>query len=258
MQKLSVTIITLNEEANIRACFESVKWADEILVSDSGSSDRTVEICKEYGAKVFSDGWYGFGRQKNLIAGRVVNNWILNIDADERVTPELKKEIEEVLNNGDCDGYNISRKNFFGNKWIRHCGWYPDYNLRLYRKDKGRFNERNVHEAVQIAGKISFLNAPLEHYTYRDISDYLKRMDRYSTLAAEEMFKKGRRAGYFDILLRPAATFLKMFFLQKGFLEGYIGLILSGLYAAYTFSKYAKLMEMSKRQTPDTRHKTTD
>ncbi|HLD18382.1 MAG TPA: glycosyltransferase family 2 protein, partial [Candidatus Nanoarchaeia archaeon] len=154
MQKISVTIITLNEEANIRACLESVKWADEILVSDSGSSDRTVEICKEYGAKVFNDVWLGFGKQKNLIAGRARNNWILNIDADERVTPELKKEIEEVLNNGDCEGYNIPRKNFFSNKWIRHCGWYPDYNLRLYRRDKGRFNERNVHEAVQIDGKI--------------------------------------------------------------------------------------------------------
>ena len=247
MQKVSVTIITLNEETNIRACLESVKWADEILVSDSGSSDRTVEICREYGAKVFSDGWYGFGRQKNLIAGRAANDWILNVDADERVAPELKKEIEEALNNGDCEGYNIPRKNFFGDKWIRHCGWYPDYNLRLYRKDKGRFNERNVHEAVQIDGKISFLNAPLEHYTYRDISDYLKRMDRYSTLAAEEMFKQGRSAGYFNIVFRPLATFLKMFFLQKGFMEGYIGLILSGLYAAYTFSKYTKLMEMSKR-----------
>ena len=247
MQKVSVTIITLNEETNIRACLESVKWADEILVSDSGSSDRTVEICREYGAKVFSDGWYGFGRQKNLIAGRAANDWILNVDADERVAPELKKEIEEALNNGDCEGYNIPRKNFFGDKWIRHCGWYPDYNLRLYRKDKGRFNERNVHEAVQIDGKISFLNAPLEHYTYRDISDYLKRMDRYSTLAAEEMFKQGRSAGYFNIVFRPLATFLKMFFLQKGFMEGYIGLILSCLYASYTMSKYAKLWEMSKK-----------
>ena len=258
MQKVSVTIITLNEETNIRACLESVKWADEILVSDSGSSDRTVEICKEYGAKVFNDVWLGFGKQKNLIASRARNNWILNIDADERVTPELKKEIEEVLNNGDCEGYNIPRKNFFGNKWIRHCGWYPDYNLRLYKKDKGRFNERAVHEAVQIEGRAGCLKASLEHYTYKDISDYLKRMDRYSTLAAEEMFKQGRSAGYFNIVFRPLATFLKMFFLQKGFMEGYIGLILSGLYAAYTFSKYAKLMEMSKRQTPDTRHKTTD
>jgi len=248
MQKISVTIITLNEEKNIRACLESVKWADEILVSDSGSSDRTVEICKEYGARVFNDRWEGFGRQKNLIAERARNNWILNIDADERISPQLHEEIESVLSEGDFDGYNIPRKNFFGDKWIRHCGWHPDCNLRLYRKDKGKFNERDVHEAVKVDGEAGYLKAPLEHYTYRDISDYLRRMNRYSTLAAEEMFKKGRKAGYFDILFRPLFTFLKMFFLQKGFMEGGTGLVLSGLYASYTLSKYAKLREMSGKR----------
>ena len=248
MQKVSVTIITMNEEANIQACLESVSWADEVLVSDSGSIDRTVEICREYNAKIFNDKWLGFGKQKNLIASRAKNNLVLNIDADERVTPDLRKEIETVLNQDDCDGYNIPRKNFFGNRWVRYCGWYPDYNLRLYRKDKGSFNERDVHEAVKIDGKVGYLNAPLVHYTYRDISDYLKRMDRYSTLAAEEMLKNGRKVSYLSILSRPIATFLKMFFLQKGFLEGYRGLILSGLYASYTFSKYAKLWEMSERQ----------
>lgn len=247
MQKVSVTIITMNEEANIQACLESVSWVDEVLVSDSGSIDRTIEICKGYNAKVFLDKWFGFGKQKNLIASRAKNNWVLNIDADERITPDLRKEIETVLNQDDCDGYNIPRKNFFGNRWVRYCGWYPDYNLRLYKKDKGSFNERDVHEAVKIDGKVGYLNVPLVHYTYRDISDYLKRMDRYSTLAAEEMLKNGRKVSYLSILSRPIATFLKMFFLQKGFLEGYRGLILSGLYASYTFSKYAKLWEMSKK-----------
>ena len=248
MQKISVTIITLNEEANIRACLESIKWADEILVSDSGSSDRTVEICKGYGAKVFNDEWLGFGRQKNLIAGRARNNWILNIDADERVNPQLREEIGSVLNEGACDGYNITRKNFFGDRWIKHCGWHPDYNLRFYRKDKGSFNELNVHEAVQVNGKTGYLKSPMEHHTYRDVSDYLKRMDRYSALAAEEMFREGRKAGYFDILFRPLFTFIKMFFLQKGFMEGGTGLVLSGLYASYTLSKYAKLWEMSGKR----------
>ena len=247
MQKISVTIITLNEEENIRACLESVKWADEILVSDSGSSDRTVEICRAFGAKVFIDEWFGFGRQKNLTAGRTRNNWILNIDADERVTFELREEIEEALKRNDCAGYKTPRKNFFGGRWIRHCGWYPDYNLRLYRKNAGGFNERAVHEAVQVDGNVGYLKNPLEHYTYRDISDYLKRMDRYSTLAAEEMFKNDRTIGSADLLLRPVFTFLKMFVLQKGFMDGYAGLILSCLYSSYTFSKYAKLWEMLKR-----------
>ncbi len=248
MQKVSVTIITLNEEANIRACLESVKWADEILVSDSGSSDRTVEICKEYGAKFFNDEWLGFGKQKNLIASRAENNWILNIDADERVTPDLRAEIESAASHSECNGYNIPRKNFFGDRWIKYCGWHPDYNLRLYRKDKGQFNERDVHEAVQVNGKTGYLKSPMEHHTYRDVSDYLKRMDRYSALAAEEMFKEGRKAGYFDILFRPLFTFIKMFFLQKGFMEGGTGLVLSGLYASYTLSKYAKLWEMSGKR----------
>lgn len=249
MQKISVTIITLNEEQNIRACLESVQWADEILISDSGSADKTVQICKGYGANVFNDEWQGFGSQKNLIASRAKNNWVLNVDADERITPDLKAEIELVLNNGSCEGYNIPRKNFFGDKWIKHCGWYPDYNLRLYRKDKARFNERAVHEAVQIDGKVGCLKSPLKHYTYKNISDYLKRMDRYSTLAAEEMLKNGKTAGIADLILRPCFTFFKMLFLQKGFLEGYSGIVLSGLYSSYTFSKYAKLWEMSKRQT---------
>lgn len=248
MQKISVIIITLNEEENIRACLESVKWADEILVSDSGSADKTVQICNEYGAKVYIDEWHGFGKQKNLIAGRAKNNWILNVDADERIIIDLKKEIELALNSDGCEGYNIPRKNFFGDKWIRHCGWHPDYNLRLYRKDKGQFNERAVHEAVQINGKTGCLKSPLEHYTYKNISDYLKRMDRYSTLAAEEMMKKGRTSGFLDLTLRPCAAFLKMFLLKKGFMDGYAGLVLSGLYSSYTFSKYAKLWEMSGKK----------
>lgn len=248
MQKISVTIITLNEETNIRPCLESVRWADEILVSDSGSSDKTIEICKEYGAKVFIDEWLGYGKQKNLIAERAKNNWILNIDADERITPDLRREMEESLNISDSEGYFIPRKNFFGDKWIKHCGWYPDYNLRLYRKDKGRFNERDVHEAVKIEGRVGYLKSPMEHYTYRDVSDYLRRMDRYSTLAALEMSKNGKNTSASDLIFRPCFTFLKMFFLQKGFLEGYNGVMLSVLYAAYTFSKYAKLMEMAGKK----------
>lgn len=249
MQELSVTIITLNEEGNIRECLESVKWADEIVVSDSGSTDRTIDICREYGAKVFQDEWLGFGRQKNLCIERASNDWILNIDADEMVTPLLREEIERVLEDrGGCDGFYIPRKSFFLGRWIRHCGWYPDYNLRLFKKGKGRFNEREVHEAVELNGRVGYLGNPLEHYTYKSISDFLERMDRYSTLSAKEMFKEGKRVGLFDILFRPELTFFKMYILKRGFLEGYRGLILSGLYASYTLSKYVKLWEMSRKK----------
>lgn len=244
MPRISVTIIALNEEANIRDCLESVAWADEILVSDSGSSDRTPEICKELGAKVFNDEWLGFGRQKNLVGDRATGDWILNIDADERVTPGLKDEILKAVQGSSDAGYLIPRKNYFGEKWIRHCGWWPDHSLRLYKKGLGRFTDRYVHERVEVNGPVARLENPLVHRTYKDVSDYLRRMERYSTLAAQEMRNQGRNAGLTDILLRPPFTFFKMYVLQRGFLDGTTGVILSTLYASYTLAKYAKLWEM--------------
>ncbi len=246
MEKISVTIITLNEEDNIRDCLESVKWADEIIVSDSGSIDKTVEICREFGAKVYSDRWNGFAGQKNLCAGRAENDLILNIDAAERITPELRDEILEAMKSGNMAGYYIPRKNFFGDRWIRRCGWYPDYNLRLYRKDRGGFVERRVHESVSVDGPRGYLKNPMIHRTYSDISDYLARMERYSTLAARQMLDEGKDAGLTDLALRPPFTFFKMFILKSGFLEGTAGFILSGLYACYTFTKYAKLRELKR------------
>ncbi len=247
MEKVSVTIITLNEQDRIGDCLESVGWADEIIVSDSGSTDGTVDICRRFGAKVYNDDWLGYGRQKNLCQDRAVNPWILNIDADERVGEGLKEEIFDVLKKGGGHaGYYIPRKNFFGGRWIKRCGWYPDYNLRLYRKELGRFSERPVHEAVNVKGSCGYLKNHLEHYTYRDVSDYIKRMDRYSTLAAREMFDRGKDAGPLDLFLRPQLTFLKMYILRLGFLEGMDGLLISSLYASYTFTKYAKLYEMRR------------
>ncbi len=246
MGGISATIIVCNEESRIRECLESIRWVDEIVVSDTGSTDRTKDICREYGAKVYEDEWLGFGRQKNLCQERASKRWILNIDADERVTPGLREEILTVVKEGEHAGYYIPRKNFFGKRWMKRCGWYPDYNLRLYRKDLGRFRERYVHESVAVEGTTGYLKNPLEHYTYRDISDYLSRMERYSTLAAKEMFEEGRTAGAFDILLRPQATFFKMYFLKLGFLEGMPGLVLSALYSCYTLAKYVKLWEMRR------------
>ncbi len=246
MEKISVTIIALNEENNIRECLESVKWADEIVVSDSGSVDRTIEICRGFGAKVYSDKWYGFGKQKNLCAARAANDFILNIDADERVTPELRDEILKAVKSGNMAGYYIPRKNFFGDRWIRRCGWYPDYNLRLYSKGRGGFSERLVHEAASVAGPKGYLKNPLVHRTYSGISDYMARMDRYSTLAARQMLDEGKDAGLTDLAFRPLFTFFKMFVLKSGFLEGAAGFTLSGLYACYTFTKYAKLRELKR------------
>jgi glycosyltransferase involved in cell wall biosynthesis len=245
MEKISVTIITKNEEANIRECLESVRWADEIVVVDSGSSDQTLEICNQYQAKVYQEDWQGFARQKNSAVAKTRNEWVLSVDADERVPKELQEEIANVLRrNSSVDGYFLARKNFFLGKWIKHCGWYPDYTLRLFRKDLGYFEEREVHERVKVQGKVGYMQYPLEHFTYRSISDFIQRLDRYASLAAREMKKEGRRFRYIDLFFRPPFTFIQMYLLRTGFLEGYFGFLLSILYSFYTFAKYSKLKEI--------------
>ncbi|MGB9700387.1 MAG: glycosyltransferase family 2 protein [Thermodesulfobacteriota bacterium] len=247
MEKVSVAIITKEEEKNIRACLESVQWADEIIVIDAGSQDKTKQICAEYGAKVFVEEWQGFGRQKNKAIEKTKNEWVLNLDADERVTPELAAEIAETLDGKlELDGFYIPRKNFFGSRWIRHGGWYPDYNLRLFRKSKGRFQERQVHEKVILEGKVGYLKNPLEHRTYNSIKEFLQRQELYSDLAAQEMLNEGKKYRFYDILFRPSWTFLQMYILRAGFLDGYYGFLLARLYSYYTFVKYSKLKELMR------------
>jgi glycosyltransferase involved in cell wall biosynthesis len=243
--KISATVIVLNEEKNISGCLKSLDFADEIVVVDSGSSDRTKEICCSNPRVRFHErAWEGFGRQKNMAADLAENDWILNIDADERVTPELLSAI------GSADlskfaGYRVARRNYFAGRHVRYCGWYPDYNLRFYNRRQGRFSERVVHEAVECSGQVGTLQGDLLHYTYEGISDYLRRMERYSSLAADEIVAKGKVPGCAALVGRPLFTFFKMYFLKRGFLDGCLGLQLSVLYACYTFAKYAKAREIS-------------
>ncbi|MBI5602161.1 MAG: glycosyltransferase family 2 protein [Deltaproteobacteria bacterium] len=243
---LSVTIITQNEEKNLRSCLESVAFADEIIILDSESQDRTLSIAREFTDKIFQEPWQGFARQKNMAQDKAQGPWILNIDADERVTTELKEEIVSAIQKGSLyTGFKIPRKNFFCGQWIRHGGWYPNYQLRLYQKEAGSFAQREVHEQVVVKGKVGTLKAPLEHYTYDSISDYLKRMDRYSDLSARQYLQEGKKVSWPEILFRTKYTFFKMWILQKGFLDGAKGLVLAILYSYYTFVKYAKLKEIS-------------
>jgi glycosyltransferase involved in cell wall biosynthesis len=242
---LSIAMITHNEEENIRGALDSVTWADEIVVVDAFSTDRTPDICRQYTDKVFSVEWSGFSEQKNKAVSMTTHEWIFILDADECVTEGLRKEIEEIVNNKSSkEGYFVPRRNYFSGRWIKHGGWWPDYTLRLLRRGKGSFEMREVHESIKINGRTGYLSHPIEHYSYRDRDDYLKRMEIYSTLAAKELFKQGRRANILDITFRPVAAFFRIFFLQLGIFDGIYGIIIAYLYSLYTYEKYKKLLKM--------------
>jgi glycosyltransferase involved in cell wall biosynthesis len=242
---VSVAIITHNEERNIRECLESVQWAEDIVVVDDFSTDATPEICRGYGARVFQEPWKGFAAQRNSAVDKTRHTWVLNIDADERITPELRDEIFYVLAAGEVKaGYGIPYKNYFRGQWIRFGGWYPDYHTRFFRKDKGRYVEREIHEAVELDGELGRLKNPLIHIAYRDISGFAQKMESYSTLMARQYAREGKRAGAWTGFMHALYTFWSMFFLRGGFLDGANGLILAYLYSTYTFLKYAKLMDL--------------
>lgn len=244
MAKLSVIIITKNEEANIRACLESVAWADEIVVVDSGSSDATVEICKEYGTKVSVHDWPGFGAQKNRALSYATNDWVFSIDADERVTTELRGEIEQAMREGHADGYFCPRLSQFCGKFIRHSGWYPDYVLRLFKRNCGRFSDSLVHETVVINGTAARLKNPLLHYSYLTQVDVIRKIEHYSEAAARQMFQNGKQATALDAPIRGGWAFVRTFLLRRGFLDGVAGLRIARMNAATTYLKYQRLRRM--------------
>ena len=247
MPKLSVAIITYNEESNIRRTLESVTWADEIVVVDSGSTDRTVEICRSYTEKVFHQDWLGFAKQKNLAIDKTSGDWVLSLDADEPLESGLAGEIRTILSSlHPYDGYRVPRKTFFLGKQVRHGGWYPDYNLRLFRKDKGRFEERSVHEAVRVQGSLGKTRHAIEHYAYHDLASYLSSINKYSSLAVDVMKEKGIsgfKTSWVNILMRPVLTFVFKFIFRLGFLDGKHGLVLNLFHSYYVFAKYAKAWE---------------
>jgi len=216
-------------------------------VLDSFSTDRTPQICGSYDVQFHQEQWRGFSAQKQRAVGLASNDWVVVLDSDERFTEELAEEVRSLMGRGpDRDGYHCARRNHFGGRLIRHGGWYPDYSVRLFNRTKAGFTERPVHEAVEVRGTTGYLENPMLHYTYNGVSDYLKRMERYSLLAAEEMLQKGRRTSVSDLLFRPPFTFLKMFVLKQGFRDGYYGLLLAVLYSFYTFTKYARLRELAE------------
>jgi glycosyltransferase involved in cell wall biosynthesis len=248
---ISVTVITLNERAHIDACLASVGWADEVLVVDSGSTDDTVDRATRAGARVVVRDWPGYAAQKNAAAELASHDWILSIDADERVTPDLAGEIRRaVAAPRGMAGFRVPRVTWHLGQWIRTTDWYPDYQLRLYDRRRARWTPRRVHESVEAAGPVATLRHELQHYAYRDISHHHQTMDRYTTLAAEEMWDAGRRARIGDLLLQPPAAFLRNYLLRRGVLDGAAGLVVSGMNAYYVLLKFAKLRALERQHGP--------
>lgn len=242
MAQVSVTIITRNEAAHIESCIDSVSWADEVLVIDAGSTDGTTDLARRAGARVIVREWPGYAAQKNYAAAEAAHDWILSVDADERVTPDLADEVRRVLAaDPAAAGFRIPRVTWYLDRWIRATDWYPDYQLRLYHRRRADWPPRRVHESVAGRGAVGQLTHDLQHYAYRDIAHHLETMNRYTSLAAEDMFEAGRRAGAFDLIVHPPAAFLRNYVLKRGFTLGTAGLIISGLNAGYVFLKYAKL-----------------
>jgi glycosyltransferase involved in cell wall biosynthesis len=244
MPSLSVAIIALNEEARIRACLESVAWADEIVVVDSGSSDGTPAIAREFTDRVLSRAWTGYSDQKNFALDQCRSEWILSLDADERVSEALRAEIRATLaGQPGAAGFLIPRQNVFQGRWIRHGGFYPDHQLRLFRRGRGVFSPHAVHESVRVDGPVGRLRAPLVHQSYRGVDDFVTRANRYSELAARELAARGAGGSLADLLVRPFWRFASGYVLRAGFLDGWRGFVLAVLYAYYVFLRAAKVRE---------------
>jgi hypothetical protein len=245
---LSVALIVKNEAENLPDCLRSVAFARQIVVVDSGSDDETLRIAADFGCDVFNEPWCGFGPQKQFAVEQCREAWILVLDADERIPPETACVIRQIVDSPTAAaGYSFPRKNFFQGRWIRHAGWWPDRVVRLFRRGRGRMTDAAVHEAVAVEGQVEALEAPIDHWTESRLGPILRKIDRYSTLGAEEAFAAGRRSSLWGAFLRAKATFFQDYLLRGGFLDGPQGLTLAVTDAVNKFFKYAKLSELGRR-----------
>ena len=250
MPKLSVTIITKNEAADIGAALASVAFADERIVIDSHSTDDTVAIARQHTDRVIVRDWAGYVDQKNYAASQASHDWILSLDADERVTPALADEIAATLGGSPSyQGYRIPRVTWHLGRWIRTTDWYPDYQLRLYDRRSAQWSGQYVHESVRVRGSSGRLRHELQHYAYRDIADHLETMDRYTTFAARQMYESGRRAGFVQVAGHPPLAFLRNYVARGGFRDGVAGLTISAMNSYYVFLKFAKLWELQHKES---------
>lgn len=244
---ISVIVITKNEASHIGRCLESVSWADEIIVLDSGSQDDTVAICRQYTNKVYETDWPGFGVQKQRALDKAMGDWVLSIDADEIVTTELRAEIEQALQQKKIDGYEIPRLSSYCGRQMRHGGWWPDYVLRLFRRNMGCFSDAVVHEKIFVDGKVGRLKTPFLHDTAEDLEEILRKINSYSSLGAQMLYEKGVRASLTKAVLKALWIFNRTYWIRCGFLDGNQGLMLAISNAEATYYKYVRLLELQKK-----------
>jgi glycosyltransferase involved in cell wall biosynthesis len=259
-QPVSVTIITLNEEAHIRRAIESVQWAQEIIVVDSGSTDRTREIAESLGAKVIYNKWQGYGRQKNFAQSQTSFDWVLNLDADEVVSSECRDEILAQLDRistqrGSTRGFYLPRKTFYLNRWIKYGGWYPNYLLRLADRRYSSWSEPHVHEQLLVHGETQHLRAPLLHFSFSSIEEQIHTNLKFSRLGFQDLLRRGKKPSLIKLIVKPIGKFIETYFLKRGLLDGLPGFIISVNAAHSMFLKYAYLFESRIRNEKDPHHR---
>ena len=243
---VSAIVVCFNEEERIGDCLESLRWCDEIVVVDSFSTDRTPEICRGYTDRFIQREWAGYRDQKAFAHSQATKDWVFLVDSDERVTAELRNEVEDALvqDNGRYAGYAVPRLVHYLDRWWRRGGWYPDYDVRLFRRERATWGGSEPHEKILVYGAVRRLRNPLHHYSYRNIEDHLQRINRFTSISSRESKKQGGRWRLSDALLRPAARFFRSYVLKRGFMEGFAGFYVAVTAAVYVFLKYAKLWEL--------------
>lgn len=241
MATLSITIITKNEAANIKRCLESIRWADEIIIVDSGSTDNTLDICREYTDKIFSTDWPGYGIQKNRALSYATQDWVLSLDADEEVSPELKIKIQQILKDTqNQDAYTIFRPVVFLGKIIKYATG-ASYDIRLFKRGCARFTDVSVHEKLEVKGTLGKLSAPIYHYSFGTVATILEKMNKYTTLVAAQRAERAQKGSIFKAITHAKWMFIKVYFLQRGFLDGKAGFILAVSFAEGAYYRYVKL-----------------
>ena len=248
--EISAIVVCFNEEENIRKCLESLRWCNEIVVVDSFSTDGTVEICRQYTDRVIQRPWAGYRDQKAFAHSQATRDWVILVDADERVPAELRDEIQDALLRfgSRYAAFLIPRLVYYLGRWWRRGGWYPDYDVRLFRRNLATWGGSDPHERILIAGKVRRLKHPLHHFSYRDIGDHLRRINHFTDVSSGELRGQGKRWCWMDNLCRPAFRFFRSYVWKRGFLEGFQGFFVVATAAVYVFLKYAKLRERELRE----------